>query len=120
MRLGSVASADAWIAGPQSAGTLRGALKNLARSRVELLIVSKGEYPSYLLYFDQDYRLWPGRALALNPLVGKDNAMRVMVMGTGGVGGYFGARLLQGGCDVKFVARGEQLAALRERGLKVE
>ncbi len=46
--------------------------------------------------------------------------MRVIVMGAGGVGGYFGARLLHGGCDVKFVARGEHLAALRKHGLKVK
>ena len=41
-------------------------------------------------------------------------------MGTGAVGGYFGARLAQGGCDVGFVARGDQLAALREHGLRVQ
>jgi 2-dehydropantoate 2-reductase len=41
-------------------------------------------------------------------------------MGSGGVGGYFGARLAQGGCDVGFIARGAHLAALRERGLVVE
>jgi 2-dehydropantoate 2-reductase len=46
--------------------------------------------------------------------------MRITVMGTGGVGGYFGARLAQAGHDVTFVARGQQLAALRERGLRVE
>ena len=46
--------------------------------------------------------------------------MRIAVMGTGGVGGYFGARLVQGGSDVIFVARGAHLAALRERGLTVE
>ena len=46
--------------------------------------------------------------------------MRVVVMGTGGVGGYFGGRLAQGGCDVRFVARGEHLAALREHGLRIE
>jgi 2-dehydropantoate 2-reductase len=46
--------------------------------------------------------------------------MRVTVIGTGGVGGYFGARLAQGGCDVGFVARGLQLAALREHGLRIE
>lgn len=46
--------------------------------------------------------------------------MRIAVMGTGGVGGYFGARLLQGGSDVIFFARGAHLAALRERGLTVE
>jgi 2-dehydropantoate 2-reductase len=46
--------------------------------------------------------------------------MRVTVMGAGSVGGYFGARLAQGGCEVGFVARGAHLAALRERGLRVE
>jgi 2-dehydropantoate 2-reductase len=45
--------------------------------------------------------------------------MRITVFGSGGVGGYFGARLAQGGCDVGFVARGEHLRALRERGLRV-
>jgi 2-dehydropantoate 2-reductase len=36
------------------------------------------------------------------------------------MGGYFGARLAQGGCDVGFVARGAHLAAMREHGLRVE
>jgi 2-dehydropantoate 2-reductase len=36
------------------------------------------------------------------------------------VGGYFGGRLAQGGCDVGFVARGGQLRALRENGLRIE
>jgi 2-dehydropantoate 2-reductase len=45
--------------------------------------------------------------------------MRIAVMGAGGVGGYFGARLAQAGHDVGFVARGRHLAALRERGLAV-
>ena len=46
--------------------------------------------------------------------------MRIAVMGTGGVGGYFGAKLAQGGHEVGFVARGAHLAAMRERGLTVE
>jgi len=46
--------------------------------------------------------------------------MKVAVMGTGGVGGYFGARLAQAGCDVSFIARGAHLAAIREQGLRVE
>lgn len=46
--------------------------------------------------------------------------MRITIMGSGGVGGYFGARLAQGGCNVSFVARGEHLAALREHGLRVK
>ena len=45
--------------------------------------------------------------------------MRIAVMGAGGVGGYFGARLAQSGHDVAFVARGRHLAAMRERGLEV-
>jgi 2-dehydropantoate 2-reductase len=45
--------------------------------------------------------------------------MRIAIIGAGGVGGYFGARLAQAGEDVHFVARGAQLAALRERGLTV-
>jgi 2-dehydropantoate 2-reductase len=44
--------------------------------------------------------------------------MRIAVMGTGGVGGYFGARLAQGGHDVAFVARGRHLEALRAHGLR--
>jgi 2-dehydropantoate 2-reductase len=46
--------------------------------------------------------------------------MRIAIMGSGGVGGYFGARLAQGGCEVAFIARGAHLAALREHGLVVE
>jgi len=40
-------------------------------------------------------------------------------MGTGGVGGYFGARLAHAGQDVAFIARGRHLAAMRESGLRV-
>jgi 2-dehydropantoate 2-reductase len=36
------------------------------------------------------------------------------------VGGYFGGRLAQAGADVIFIARGDNLAALRERGLRIE
>jgi 2-dehydropantoate 2-reductase len=46
--------------------------------------------------------------------------MRIAAIGAGGVGGYFGMRLLQGGHDVSFLARGRHLAAIREKGLKVE
>lgn len=46
--------------------------------------------------------------------------MRVVVMGTGGVGGYFGGRLAAGGHDVSFIARGKHLEALRANGLRVE
>src|ERR1051325_6851202 len=46
--------------------------------------------------------------------------MKIVMMGSGGVGGYFGARLAAGGADVHFVARGAHLAAMREGGLAIE
>lgn len=46
--------------------------------------------------------------------------MRIAIMGSGGVGGYFGARLAAAGHEVAFIARGEHLKAIRERGLRVE
>ena len=46
--------------------------------------------------------------------------MRIAIIGAGGVGGYFGARLQQAGADVHFVARGGHLAAMRSSGLRVE
>lgn len=45
--------------------------------------------------------------------------MRIIVMGTGGTGGYFGAKLARAGEDVTFVARGAHLAAIRAHGLRV-
>ena len=45
--------------------------------------------------------------------------MKIVVMGTGGVGGYFGARLSKAGNDVGFIARGAHLKAIKEKGLKV-
>ncbi|MGO4597276.1 2-dehydropantoate 2-reductase [Terrabacter sp. 2RAF25] len=45
--------------------------------------------------------------------------MRIAVLGTGGIGGYFGGRLAASGHDVTFVARGPHLQAIRERGLQV-
>src|SRR5690349_3660571 len=42
-------------------------------------------------------------------------------MGSGGVGGFFGAKLVKGGkADVHFIARGAHLAAMREHGLAIE
>jgi 2-dehydropantoate 2-reductase len=46
--------------------------------------------------------------------------MRIAVVGTGGIGGPYGASLAKAGADVTFVARGAHLAALRESGLRVE
>jgi 2-dehydropantoate 2-reductase len=46
--------------------------------------------------------------------------MRVAMMGAGGIGGYFGAKLALAGVDVRLIARGAHLAALLEHGLTVE
>jgi 2-dehydropantoate 2-reductase len=46
--------------------------------------------------------------------------MKIAVIGAGGVGGYFGARLAAAGHEVHFVARGAHLAAMRQGGLKVK
>lgn len=45
--------------------------------------------------------------------------MKIAIMGTGGVGGLFGARLAQAGIDVAFIARGAHLEAIKTHGLKV-
>jgi 2-dehydropantoate 2-reductase len=45
--------------------------------------------------------------------------MRIAIVGAGGVGGYFGARLAASGEEVHFIARGAHLAAMRRDGLQV-
>lgn len=45
--------------------------------------------------------------------------MRLLMLGAGGVGGYFGARLHEGGADVTFLVRPKRAAILRERGLRL-
>jgi 2-dehydropantoate 2-reductase len=46
--------------------------------------------------------------------------MRIVVMGSGGTGGFFGAKLARAGEAVTFVARGEHLRAIQVRGLTVK
>lgn len=46
--------------------------------------------------------------------------MTFAVVGSGAVGGYYGAKLARAGHDVTFVARGAHLAAIRERGLTIK
>lgn len=45
--------------------------------------------------------------------------MRIVVAGSGGIGGYFGAKLARAGEEVVFLARGAHLQAIREHGLTV-
>ena len=46
--------------------------------------------------------------------------MKIAMMGSGGVGGFFGGRLANAGYDVSFIARGAHLKAMRENGLTIE
>ena len=47
-------------------------------------------------------------------------SMRIAVVGSGGVGGYFGGRLAAAGADVTFLARGAHLEAMRTHGLRIQ
>ena len=46
--------------------------------------------------------------------------IKIAIIGTGGIGGYFGGRLAQNGNDVTFLARGEHLKAIKSNGLSVK
>ncbi|MGI9260148.1 MAG: 2-dehydropantoate 2-reductase [Gammaproteobacteria bacterium] len=46
--------------------------------------------------------------------------MRIVMMGSGGVGGYFGGRMAAAGQDVTFIARGRHLDAIRADGLRID
>lgn len=46
--------------------------------------------------------------------------MRIAVLGAGAIGAYVGAALARGGADVHVIARGENLAAMRSRGIRVK
>jgi 2-dehydropantoate 2-reductase len=46
--------------------------------------------------------------------------LKIAAMGSGGLGGYFGARLANGGADVHFIARGAHLKAMQADGLRIE
>lgn len=46
--------------------------------------------------------------------------MKTAIIGTGGVGGYFGGKLARAGYDVTFLARGEHLKVIRQNGLTIK
>ena len=46
--------------------------------------------------------------------------MRILVLGAGGVGGYFGGRLVEAGADVTFFVRPARARVLDEKGLRIE
>lgn len=46
--------------------------------------------------------------------------MKIYIIGAGGVGGYFGGLMAQGGLDVTFVTRAEQYTAIKQNGLEIK
>jgi 2-dehydropantoate 2-reductase len=46
--------------------------------------------------------------------------MRFAIVGSGAVGGFFGAKLARNGQEVTFIARGAHLAAIRQHGLRIQ
>src|SRR5437764_15365273 len=46
--------------------------------------------------------------------------MRITVIGAGGVGGYYSAKLAQAGHDVTLLARGDHLEAIRKNGMVIK
>ena len=52
-------------------------------------------------------------------LTRSENAVKILVLGAGAIGGYFGGRLLQSGQDVTFLVRPARRAELKQRGLVI-
>src|SRR6266850_3540641 len=50
----------------------------------------------------------------------RETVMRILVVGAGAVGGYFGGRLLEAGCNVTFLVRPKRAAQLAENGLVIK
>jgi 2-dehydropantoate 2-reductase len=50
----------------------------------------------------------------------KIKKMKISIIGTGAVGGYFGGKLANTGCDVTFLARGEHLKQIKTNGLTIK
>ncbi len=46
--------------------------------------------------------------------------MKIAIIGSGGVGGFFGAKLAKAGHNVSFLARGEHLKAIRQKGIQIK
>jgi 2-dehydropantoate 2-reductase len=45
---------------------------------------------------------------------------KILVLGAGGIGGYFGGRLVESGADVTFLVREGRRKILSEQGLQIE
>lgn len=56
----------------------------------------------------------------LFPTKRQQKNMKIAIIGTGGVGGYFGGKMAHAGFDVTFFARGQHLKAIQQNGLTVK
>src|ERR1700728_2878381 len=62
----------------------------------------------------------PGLAPISARMAKRGRAMKILVVGAGAVGGYFGARLAEAGRDVTFLVRPARAEQLRRDGLRVQ
>jgi 2-dehydropantoate 2-reductase len=46
--------------------------------------------------------------------------MKILILGAGGIGGYYGGRLVQAGCDVTFLVRARRHEQIAAEGLRLE
>ena len=46
--------------------------------------------------------------------------MKILIVGAGGIGGYFGAKLIQAGADITYLLRPKRHAHLQANGLAIE
>ena len=46
--------------------------------------------------------------------------MKILILGAGGTGGYFGGRLHEGGADVTFLVREKRAQQIAQLGLQIE
>jgi 2-dehydropantoate 2-reductase len=74
-----------------------------------------------LYYFNVILAFVKAASPRVRPVVsgGIIGAMRIVIAGSGAVGGYYGGKLAHAGHEVFFIARGAHLAAIRERGLTI-
>ena len=63
---------------------------------------------------------WDAHALTDDSGMRKGSRMRFLILGAGGLGGYYGGMLLKGGADVAFLVRPRRAAQLAARGLVVK
>src|ERR1700740_1379216 len=78
------------------------------------------EFPMSRTWNATPRRARSGASHARAPHGARSRPMRILVLGAGAIGGYFGGRLVQAGADVTFLVRERRAAQLAARGLVVK